>query len=44
MRFKTGEIERRIKEEFDDSDDWIKKLSFEMEGIAANQLFTSRSI
>jgi len=37
-RLKIGSMERRFKEEFDESDDWPKRLSFEIESIAAKPI------
>lgn len=37
-RLKIGSVERRFKEEFDESDDWPKRLSFEIESIAAKPI------
>lgn len=37
-KIKSGEIERRLKEEFEESDDWPKRLSFEIQSVAAKPI------
>ena len=37
-KIKTGEIERQFKKEFDESEDWPKRLSIEVQSIAAKPI------
>ena len=37
-KIKTGEIERELKKEFEDSQDWLKRLSIEVESVAAKPI------
>ena len=37
-KIKTGEIERQLKKEFEDSEDWLKRLSIEVESVAAKPI------
>ena len=37
-KIKTGEIERQLKEEFEESDDWPKRLSIEIESVATKPI------
>ena len=37
-KLKSGEIERRLNEEFEESDDWPKRLSFEIQSVAVKPI------
>ena len=37
-KIKTGEIERQFKKEFDESEDWPKRLSIEVQSVAAKPI------